>query len=133
MDAAECFRVDTDIGVDEDDQAAFGKSGAAVARGRGSHAPGRADDGSAGLARDGRGVVGRAVIDDDALPRLEQGVFQSLETAGERQCIIENRDDDTNLQIASLRWPTGFDNERRVLAVLDRFKSGPRVARAFKT
>lgn len=117
MDAAECVRVYTDIGVDEDYEAAFGEGGAAVARGRGAHAVGRADEGSSGLARDGSGIIGRAVVDDDALARLKGGVLEGLETAGERECTIENRDDDTNLQDASLSLPARLDNEKRVLAV----------------
>lgn len=121
VDAAEGAGMDTDIGVDEDNQGAFGESGAPVSRGGGAHAARRAKEGNAVLAGDGRGIIGRAVVDDDTLARLERGVLQGLETTGERQCIVENGDDNTYLQSASLSRNTGLGNEKRVLAVPGRF------------
>lgn len=94
LDAAQGAGVEADVGVDEDEEIGFGEGGAAVAGGGGAHAAGSVDDGGAGAAGDFGGVVGGAVVDDDALGGLEAGVSEGGEAARQRARVVKDRDND---------------------------------------
>ena len=87
--------VHDDIRIDEPQDRAASDRRAAVARAAGTQAPARGDHARAEACRDGRGRIGRAVVDDDQLGdgAVPQEPGQRRERARQHRFAVEYRHD----------------------------------------